>query len=124
MAPRHKQMCGCEDCVANKQNQLTLNAWRCHEIKNWLDDPNIDCTKKQHKTAVLPDGKNLHEKPEDALNLIMCERTVDNHVHNWGCVLGRCQNCPNFEINPVESAEVDADDTINFHNHVHVTQCS
>jgi hypothetical protein len=130
MTLRHKLMCGCETCISIATMQRSLNAWRRRRLQQIETDANQLANTRAKEVAlqyvaeyhsyVLQDGKPRHEKPRHALEEIMCPSHLCGHPH-WNCVLGRCKNCPSYNIHTVEQ---DSERKIKFHYYEYATKCS
>jgi hypothetical protein len=131
----HKQLCGCEICLTARSHQLSLNAWRQRYVKKLkenadnIEDVSIKRSARirvqNYRETVLPNGLNWHSKPKDALKEVQCPALPDTGHPKWGCVLGRCQECPTYCI-PLEERKYSENDEANikFHHYVNFTRCT
>ena len=136
MTARHEQMCGCESCIITKHMHLSLKAWRKRRVGDmkkqlFTMEPGPEKDRKvqefdTYKAHVLPDGKDLHEHPKDAISEVFCPIIGETGLHNWGCVLRKCKNCPEYNI-PTAEKGTESDltlPTIKFHIYQVATNCS
>jgi len=120
----HKQMCGCEICVISKLMFKSLAAWRHKYVLKLNADAQTQrertsANEYRHFVAASP------TKPSQAIKLLMCSplETSDNH-HKWRCVLRRCNNCPQYEVNEHENGVDNNAPTINFNFYMSYHKCS
>jgi hypothetical protein len=119
---RHKQMCGCENCLTFRSIHGSLNAFRDRHLRTLeTDDPNNDL--EEYDKNIRLEGSRWHEKPADALCAVMCPPVIDNLRH-FKCALRRCPNCPKYPIPVVESDTSDDAPEIKFHVYEKFTKCS
>ena len=93
---RHKQMCGCENCIGIRYLQVALNLFRTNFIVTGENHISIlqnigsrenqtrsrrgnlenlrqeENELKEYQDLVMPDRNHLHAKPKDALEAVMC----------------------------------------------------
>jgi hypothetical protein len=78
--------------------QQSLNAWR-HRWLQKLKGEAALCMSRDQKLVlearidtythnVLQDNNPWHEKPQDALKKVQCEKVDDVGIPHWNCVLG------------------------------------
>jgi hypothetical protein len=131
---RHKQMCGCEVCIQCASHQKSLSAWRYRRLqkleadaKDLPEDSQEQQQTRQYRQSFLTDSGELkHEKPRHAVKSIMCDALQCGYCH-WNCVLRRCETCPTYILNPLESS-IDPDHaaspSIRFHHYQYTTKCT
>jgi hypothetical protein len=119
---RHKQMCGCGNCLTFRSVHGSLNAFRDRHLKS-LDviDPHNDLV--EYKRNVSLGGSRWHEKPTDTLSAVMCLPVI-NDLRHFKCALWRCTNCPKYLIPSVESDTSNDAPQIKFHVNENFTKCS
>ena len=96
---RHKQMCGCKICIISKQLHLTLMLWRKRRIKviETSDKPRSEQYQIEIETC-------SHDDLKVEMMSIMCQPCEGESLPKWKCVLGRCNECPKYQI-PNEEQE-------------------
>jgi hypothetical protein len=121
----HKQLCGCELCLAAASLQRTLNSFCLSTLKSMqqtFDQATGASLKlrllreKQEYMRVLfsVDGKLRHQKTKDALTTLTCLDVGDTGFPPWKCVMGGCLNCPKYTVPTYEDDILNGAPRINF----------
>ena len=147
---RHKKMCGCENCIGIMYLHEALNRFRLRKRRCLDDEANAlkaevqSCEnlrargrlQTRYLSAVVnaddyaeyafPEGKPLHPKPQNALDMIMCEPVEScNNLRKWKCVLGKCNECPKAQFHLLEqSTNEDVLNAVRFQHYEKYTKCS
>ena len=138
---RHKQLCGCEPCIAAKTLHESLLHWRTKHSKDLkremtrlqqdnseaantrLSDLNRRWSKFVQQTR--DGGRNpKHPTAKDAAFSFLCQPCNGGAFRKWKCVLGRCDDCPGYEVPDEESGTGPSDKKIKFHSHEDIYSCS
>ena len=109
MTERHKRMCGCETCIEPAQMQRSLNGFRTRwKKKLWaLAKEAVGRVAKAKASArarayqptldyVVPSP--WHAKPSLAVAEMQCKPVQGVGLPHWRCVLGICDQCPEYPI--------------------------
>jgi hypothetical protein len=77
-----------------------------------------------YKNIIQPEGKAWHPHPRDATRAFLCPPDPDIGLHKLGCVMGKCECCPEYPIPEQEQGEGPDAPIINFEHYVPFTSCS
>ena len=135
MTDSQKQMCGCEDCIIANDMVTNLNAWNTRQLnrmeQDWklLPDPPERTTKeakwRNFRDAVLFDGKHRFQRAKDAMRCMTCAPVGNTDLNHIKCALGRCLNCPAYDVPERQQSDNVADENeITFHVYEKLTICS
>jgi len=136
LTEKHKEMCGCEDCIEPRGLTTTLIAWRTkrlNDLKKKVNTAKVEAVKQTlqerldeyQKEAFKPDGSPLWSNAKEAFMSMTCAPVGEDGLHRLECVLGRCKNCPKFFIPEQEKGKDPVLDTkISFNVYEYYTRCS